>query len=353
MDSFVDLNVFNKDRNSKYGGAEKSTPALHPSESLRGVVAGDGLDLEIFFQAVFAPFAAVAGLLVAAKRRGAVVRNALQVDVAGAQLAADLAGAFDGVGGDVTGETIRRVVGDPHRVGFILGAEDGENGAKNFLARNRHLVGDVGEDGRAHIEAFVDAFRQARATGHQRGTFLDALVDQRLYLVPLSAVDDRTDGGALGAGIAGLGLLRHALGDGCDFLHLRQRHDHPGRRVAGLPGIVEHVHHATGDGLGEVGAFEDDVWRLAAQLLADALHRRRGALGDIDAGAGRAGERDHVDIRVFAHGGAHFRAEAIDQVEYALRHAGLVQDLRKNQRRRRREFRRLEDHGAAGGKRGR
>src|SRR6266849_10823406 len=152
MDSFVDLNVFNKDRNSKYGGAEKSTPALHPSESLRGVVAGDGLDLEIFFQAVFAPFAAVAGLLVAAERRGAVVRNALQVDVAGAQLAADLAGAFDGVGGDVTGETIRRVVGDLHRVFLILGAEDGEHGAENLFPRDRHVVGDIRKNGRTHVE---------------------------------------------------------------------------------------------------------------------------------------------------------------------------------------------------------
>src|SRR5437016_2246712 len=56
---------------------------------LRRVEARDRLHLEIFFQTVFAPFAAVAGLLVAAERRGAVVRHALQVDVAGADLLAD------------------------------------------------------------------------------------------------------------------------------------------------------------------------------------------------------------------------------------------------------------------------
>ena len=55
--------------------------------NLRGVVAGDRLHLEIFLEAVLAPLAAVAGLLVAAERRGAVVRHALQVDVAGADLA--------------------------------------------------------------------------------------------------------------------------------------------------------------------------------------------------------------------------------------------------------------------------
>src|SRR5258706_15709936 len=99
---------------------------------LRGVVAGDCLYLEIFFQAVFAPLAAVAGLLVATERRGAVVRHALQVDVPRADPAADLAGGLHGVGGDVTGEAIRAVVGDPDRVVLILGAQNGEHRAKDF-----------------------------------------------------------------------------------------------------------------------------------------------------------------------------------------------------------------------------
>src|SRR6202035_5684956 len=118
---------------------------------LRGVIAGDRLDLEIFFQAVFAPFAAVAGLFVATERRGAVVGLALQVDVAGAQLASDLAGALDGIGGDVTGETVGRVVGDPDGVFLVLGAEDGEHGAEDLFTGDGHVVGDVGEDGGTHI----------------------------------------------------------------------------------------------------------------------------------------------------------------------------------------------------------
>src|SRR3981081_1203966 len=76
-----------------------------------------------------------------------------------------------------------------------------------------------------------------------------------------------------------------------------------------------------------------------------------GALGDIDAGAGRAGEGDHVDVGMLAHGRTHFGAEAVDEVEHALRDAGLVQDFSENQCRRRREFARLQDHGAAGGER--
>src|SRR3954467_3437916 len=116
------------------------------ASSLRGVVAGDRLHLEIFFQAVFAPLAAVAGLLVAAERRGAVVRNALPIDVAGADLPAYATRAFNAVRGDVTGQTVRRVVGDLDRFGFVLGAKDREHRPEDFLARDGHVVGDVGED---------------------------------------------------------------------------------------------------------------------------------------------------------------------------------------------------------------
>src|SRR5258708_11486724 len=81
--------------------SEKSRPgAAIIAQRLRRVESCDGLDLEIFFQAVFAPLTAVPGLLVAAERRGAVVGHALQVDVAGANPAADPAGALHRGGGD-------------------------------------------------------------------------------------------------------------------------------------------------------------------------------------------------------------------------------------------------------------
>src|ERR1700732_292578 len=85
----------------KTPGRKKSRPGA-AIKNLRRVVTRDRLGLEIFLQTVFAPFAAVAGLLVAAERRGAVVRHALQIDVAGTDAAADLAGGFHGIGGDVT-----------------------------------------------------------------------------------------------------------------------------------------------------------------------------------------------------------------------------------------------------------
>src|ERR1700755_2838872 len=104
----VATGAINEKRRSGYSAPALLLMSLYwcRGDWLRGIEAGNRLHLEIFFQAVFAPFTAVTGLLVAAERRGAVVRHALQVDVAGTDPAADLAGGLDGVGGDVTRQTI-------------------------------------------------------------------------------------------------------------------------------------------------------------------------------------------------------------------------------------------------------
>jgi hypothetical protein len=77
----------------------------------------------------------------------------------------------------------------------------------------------------------------------------------------------------------------------------------------------------------EVRVVEDDVGALAAQFLGHALDGRGGVAGHLDAGAGRAGERDHVDLGMAGDRGADGRAVAVDQVEHAGRHAGGMQDL--------------------------
>jgi hypothetical protein len=58
------------------------------------------------------PLAAIARLLVAAERRGTLVRHAVEVDVACADLTANLARALDGARRNVTGQTIRRIAAD-------------------------------------------------------------------------------------------------------------------------------------------------------------------------------------------------------------------------------------------------
>src|ERR1700685_4348506 len=72
--------------------------SLHSSNAaLRRLLdeAEHGLDLEEFLEAELAPFAAGAGLLVAAERRVHVAARAVDVHVAGADLGCDLAGVVD------------------------------------------------------------------------------------------------------------------------------------------------------------------------------------------------------------------------------------------------------------------
>ena len=103
-----------------------------------------------------------------------------------------------------------------------------------------------------------------------------------------------------------------------------------------------------GDRRVEVGIVQQDVGRLAAQFLVDALDRVGRGLRDEDAGAGRAREGHHVDVRMACDGLADSRAVAVDEVEDAGRHAGLVEDLREDESGERRDFAGLEHHGAAG-----
>ena len=72
----------------------------------------------------------------------------------------------------------------------------------------------------------------------------------------------------------------------------------------------------------EVGVGQDDVGRLAAELLVYALDRVGRRLGHEDAGARRAGERHQVHAGMGRDGLADRRAVAVDEVEHALRHAG-------------------------------
>src|SRR3569832_415014 len=93
------------------GAVSRPGVMLSKRSSLRRVEAGDGLHFEEVLEAVLAPLAAVAGLLVAAERRAAVVGHTLQIHVAGADLAADALGVLDRSAGDVAREAIGGVVG--------------------------------------------------------------------------------------------------------------------------------------------------------------------------------------------------------------------------------------------------
>ena len=138
-----------------------------------------------------------------------------------------------------------------------------------------------------------------------------------------------------------------------DSISARQRagHDHARRRAAGLAEIAEGGGDAQGNGAIEIGVRQDHVRRLAAELLRDALDRRRGGLGHRDAGAGGAGDRDHVDIRMRRETRPDAGAVAMDEVEDPGREAGFLDRLGEQQGAQRRELARLQHHRAACGER--
>jgi hypothetical protein len=131
----------------------------------------------------------------------------------------------------------------------------------------------------------------------------------------------------------------------------RARHDHPRRRAARLAEVAEAGGDAQRDGAIEVGVGQDHVRRLAAELLSDALDRRRGGLGHRDAGAGGAGDRDHVDVRVGREAATDGRAVAMHEIEDAGREAGFLDRLGEQKRAQGRKLARLQDECAARGER--
>ena len=72
-----------------------------------------------------------------------------------------------------------------------------------------------------------------------------------------------------------------------------------------------------------------------------------GRFGDENAGAGRAGERDHVDVGVAGDRLPDGRPVSVDEVENALGDAGLVENLRENDGVERRDLAGLQHHRAA------
>ena len=302
---------------------------------------------------MLAPFAAVAGLAIATERRGEVRAGAIDQDLAGADAVGNRMG-FLVRALNIACETVNGIVG--HLDGLVdrVIGQDAEHGPEDFLARDGHVIGDIRKHGRAGEVALVEAFRTARATGNEGCALFDAFLDQVLNLLILVAVGDRADSaGRSFGGHRHLHGFSGCLGNRDGLLLLVLLHEHARRGVTALARIGHHVHDAAGNGLLQISRRQNNVRALAAEFLGNALHRRGSGLGHQHAGAGRAGEAHHVHIGVGRHHGANARAVAVDEVEHAFRYAGLVQDFGKDHRVERRDFRRLQHHGAACGQRGR
>jgi hypothetical protein len=93
-------------------------------------------------------------------------------------------------------EAVDRVVGHRDDLVLVLVGQDREHRPEDLLARDGHVVGDAGEDRRAHIVAAVEILRTAGAARHQLRALVDAGLDQALDLLELDAADHGAEEGA-------------------------------------------------------------------------------------------------------------------------------------------------------------
>ena len=128
-------------------------------------------------------------------------------------------------------------------------------------------------------------------------------------------------------------------------------HEEAGAGTTDLALVEPDAINETFDGGIEIGVLEDDEGRLAAEFERQLLARAGGGAADDLADLRRAREGDLVDAVMLDDGSTRFRA-ALHDIDDALRHAGALADLGKEDRGERREFGGLEHHCAAGGEGG-
>ena len=174
-----------------------------------------------------------------------------------------------------------------------------------------------------------------------------ALVDESHDAGELLGADQRAAHAALLVGAAELDEVGH-VGDALDHLVVDPALDEDPRAAdASLAGVDEDAHRRHEDGLVHVGVVVDQHGRLAAEFQHDLLEVARRRPHDLLADLGRPGERDLLDVGV--RGDRRTRGVAVpgQQVDDAVRHAGLGDQTVEEQRRQRRLLGGLDDHAAA------
>ena len=296
-----------------------------------------------------AALAADAGMLHAAERHH-VADGAIGVDPdrPGLERGGHAQRPVHVLGPDAGRQAVDRVVGQPHR--FLLGveADDRQHGAEHFLPGDPHVGAYVDEDGgldelsARHVAGGAAAQDAARAFG-----LGDLHVVQDLPV--LRRRRDRADVGVRQHRIA-LACRAAQLGDAlAEFLADRVLHQEARARDAGLAGGGEDAGDGARRGGAQVAILEDDVRGLAAQFERHAFQCPCGLRVDLRAGAVGTGEGDLGDAGVIYERGTRFLAVAGDDVEHAVREAGLLGEGGEFERGRRGELRRLHHHRAARG----
>ena len=223
-------------------------------------------------------------------------------------------------------------------------AQDRQDRAEDFLARDGHVRPDAAEHRGTDVVAAVEAGRPARAAGGEPRALADAGLDQALDLVELRLADDRPEIDARRARVADLEAVGDRRGDGERLVVPLGRHEHAGRGVAGLAAVGKARPDAFADRSLEIRIAQNEVRRLAAELLRHPLHSVRRRLGDQNSGPGRAGERDHVDAGMGGQRLADLRPSSVDEIEDSGGRLGRLDDLGEDQAAHRRDLARLQNN---------
>ena len=228
-------------------------------------------------------------------------------------------------------------------------ADDDEHRPEDFLAGDRHVVGDVGKDGRAGHRS---PCQRLPAPGPPATSVAPSWIPcgSSRALVPLAAETRGPIVVLAGEGVAGLKSWR-ATPAIAPLPSCLARHDHPRQRVAGLSGIVEHVLTPPTTALVRSASSRMTFADLPPSSWLTRFTVAR-PLGNVDAGAGRAGEGDHVDVGVAGMAAPTSGPRPLMRLNTPF---GTPASCRMSARikAQRREFAGLEDHRAAGGERGR
>src|ERR1700722_11891668 len=190
---------------------------------LFGRVSQCALDFQILVEAELTPLPTVAAALVAAERRVQVERM-VDRHPSGPDLAGNLASFLEVSARNIAGKAVFGVVCDLDGLVEIAVAEDAQHRPEDLLARNRHMVRAVREDGRLDVIPLAQPGRSARTAGDHGRALVDALLDQSLHLVELGLRRPRPDPRRIVA--TNLDLLGSLASDRNGLVHTRIRDQH-------------------------------------------------------------------------------------------------------------------------------
>ena len=224
-------------------------------------------------------------------------------------------GDVDVLAPDAGGQAVSGVVGELNGFGGSAERHGGQDGAEDFLLGDDAGGMDVAEKSGWEIEA---------ARGHGNvglpagGAFGDALIDKALDAVELNASDDGADVDGFVEGLADAECVHAIANFGDERLGDAFLHQEAGSGAADLALVEPDAVDEAFDGGVEVGVFENDEGRFAAELEREFFVAGGGGFANGAADFGGAGEGDFVDVGVGDEGFAS-RAVAGDDVDDAGR----------------------------------